>query len=173
MTPEPAPKKKLSGFLVFALAAAGVLALLCIAGSVMLYNAARSPQGQRMLGIVGKGAALAARGMHAPGTDELRQAGCSKAFVIDLAEMLEELPELIDAGRKVESKNEGTMVVCQGDLVSTLPDCDTLAKVYAQAAHPATVFFVTAQKVGGGGPKCQRRYRSDGTGGEDLVPHRK
>ncbi len=143
----------------------GGLALLCcigfmIAGKQMM----KDPNFKKGINALGKGMKMAEKGMTAPGTDQLRKAGCTQAMALDLADAMEIVEMFADAGEKGPPEDMGIMVICQGNVFDKLPsDCGALAKIYADAAHPTKGFALMVQKQGDQKPICQNTYEADGT----------
>ena len=174
MTPSPVspPAKKpsgcSSGCLVALLIVAGLSVIGALVGAFALYRAASSPDGQKVMKAIGKGATLAGKGINGPGAQEVRNAGCPEAFVLDMAEMMELIDLFADAGRKPQTT--GVMVMCQG-AYGELPDCDTVAKAYAAApGRPAGEFVVMVKLKNVKKEQCVRRYSDSG---EDVGEFKK
>jgi hypothetical protein len=160
----PAPKKGLSGCLIAILVFVGLVFVGLIFVGYGAYKVYSSPEGQKLAKVVGEGAKLAEEARKAPGTTELRKAGCQEAMVMDPARMAELMAEFDDGGAKEMGKLENQkLVICQvGALVSTKPACDTLARTYVDATHPTEPFHVTVQVQGGHQPVCEKVYEPDG-----------
>lgn len=127
----PAPKKKSSsGCLIAVIVIAVLLGIGCIATAVIAGMAAQSPEGKRVMSMMGKGVTVITKAMNAPGAKEVREAGCPEAMVLDTAEIGEVFGEFFDAGVK---KNDDLklMVMCQGTF--GLPTCDEVAEAYRNA----------------------------------------
>lgn len=152
-----------------ALLVAGGLALLVgVLGVVLVFRAAASEDGQKVMKAIGKGANLAAKGINAPGTQEVREAGCPEAFVLDMADMLELIEIFSDGGTK--DVGVGVMVTCQGSF-GTLPSCDEVAKAYLSAKDiPRGNFVVMVKTKNQKKEQCAQRYSETG---EDLGPFKK
>jgi len=157
---EPAPeKKKLSGCVVALLVVGAVLGLLCLAGGVLTWRAANSDPGRAIMGAFRDGA----RGAQAPGAAELRAAGCREASVFDNPDMIAAFSDLLDGGHVPRNVGDSPLLaLCQGFIVDTMPECDELAQVFVQAAHPAVSFTISVRHKGDSHPLCQRQYDRDG-----------
>src|SRR5258706_15935747 len=103
----------------------------------MLWRATQSDAGKKMMSIMGKGMEMATKGLNAPGAQQMREAGCPQALVMDVGDMLDGFGELFDAGvpKKEKEMFAGQLALCQGTAFDQLPDCDTLAAVYVKAVH--------------------------------------
>lgn len=160
--PAPAPASKNRGCLIALAVVAGLALLTCLVGSVVAWRFAQDPEVQKVLTAVGAGAKLAAEGNKAPGTDELRAAGCGEALVIDGRAMTNLLVAFADAGVDAEVE-PGMMVMCQGNLSGKpLPSCDEVARVYVRAVAPTRGFTVS---VASSDPtkQCNEQYDETGT----------
>lgn len=158
------PKKGLSGCLIAVLIFAGLALVGLLVIGYGAYKVYSSPEGQKLAKVVGESAKLADEARNAPGTTELRKAGCQEAMVMDPARMAEIMGAFDDAGAKNLDKLGGEkVVICQvGALVSTKPACDALARTYVEATHPTEGFNVSVQVQGGHQPVCQKEYDAAG-----------
>ncbi|MFT3837529.1 MAG: hypothetical protein QM723_11090 [Myxococcaceae bacterium] len=164
----PAGQKKssTSKVVLIILAVLGGLALICcIVSAVFANQAMKDPNVRKGFAAAGKGLKMAEKGMSAPGTAELRKAGCSQAMVIDMADAMEIIDMFADGGETKKMPDELTsMVICQGNMFDNLPtDCGVLAKTYVEAAHPTHGFALQVQKQGEQKPICQNTYEADGS----------
>jgi hypothetical protein len=163
--PPNAQQKSSTGKIVLLiLAVLGGLALICcIVSAVAANQAMKDPNVRKGFAAAGKGLKMAEKGMTAPGTDELRKAGCSQSMVIDMSDAMEIIDMFADAGDKTLPDDLGGMVICQGNMFDKLPtDCDQLARTYVAAAHPTKGFALMVQKQGDNKPLCQNSYSADG-----------
>ena len=175
MTPSPVsppavkkPSGCSTGCLVALLIVGGVSLLAGLVGAFALYRAASSPEGQKVMKAIGKGATLASKGINGPGAQEVRNAGCPEAFVLDMAEMMELIDLFADAGSK--PLTTGVMVMCQAPY-GELPDCATVAKAYAAApGRPRGEFVVMVKLKNVKKEQCVRRYDDSG---EDVGEFKK
>lgn len=114
----------------------------------------------------------------APGTTQLKKAGCEQAFVITP----EALADFVGSIEKVAEKNkeEGVeattppelkfpMVMCQVQKAKKAPKCDDIAKTYGEAVKETPQFGVIVQAgEKRDGPVCQGLFKEDGTRISDL-----
>lgn len=171
MTPSPVPPPPASkpagcsrGCLIALLVVGGLGLLGAVIISVVVWRAASSEEGKKVLSAMGRGVQLAQKGLNAPGVAEVQAAGCPEAMALDLDEMMEIVGSFVDGG--VKHGSNGVMVMCQG--VGTLPDCDTVAQAYASApGRPQGAFVVMVKAKHQKKDQCARRYSDDG---EDLGP---
>ena len=101
----------------------------------------------------------------APGTDELRAAGCSEAMVLDpgvffrvAGELSQELGELAEG--EAEGLLPDALVNCTTSADTDLT-CDEVAEVY-RAAVPDLAGPFMAQVTSGSADPCQQVYAADG-----------
>jgi hypothetical protein len=161
----PPPKKGMSGCLLALLigTAAGILVLGTTAWFIY-----REVGG--LLGGMKDLAGIMLEAQSAPGTSELRDAGCDTAMVLD-TRRLEEVLVKIDAevakkeGRAPKpvdiAKESGAFIQCQVQSGNP-PTCEELAKVYVKAARPKDRFMVSASTSSGSGA-CSLLFEKDGT----------
>lgn len=153
----PAPKKKSSsGCLIAVLVFVGLLGVVCIVTAVMLGRAAQTPEGKRVMSMVGKGVTVVTKAMNAPGAKEVREAGCPEAMVLDTAEIGEAFEEFFDGGMK-KTGDLKLLVMCQGTF--SLPTCDEVAEAYRNApgVKPGP-FTVVVKKKNVKQNECERTY---------------
>jgi hypothetical protein len=161
-TPEPA--KKTSGCLIALLIVGGVVALSCMIGGFFVWRATQSEEGKKIFGAMGKGLDVIAKAKKAPGTPELRAAGCRDAMVTDAREVLHVFDGFVDAGEVPlnDEKSDLLFITCEpaGDPL----DCDRLAEIYVKAAKPDVGFtvIVSSPKSVDKEPDCSRRYDAAG-----------
>jgi hypothetical protein len=175
MTPSPVsthaakkPSGCSTGCLVALLIVGGVVVIAGLVGGFALWRAASSPEGQKVMKAIGKGAQLASKGINGPGAQEVRNVGCPEAFVLDMNEMMELVDLFSDAG--TQPLATGVMVMCQAPY-GTLPDCGPVAKAYAAAPRrPAGEFVVMVKLKNDQKEQCARRYSDSG---EDLGDFKK
>ena len=170
MTPQPpvaAPKR--SGC-VTALIVVGVfLGLVCLISGIAVFVAARSDTGKKIFSAMDQGVKLAQQGINAPGTAELRAAGCPEALVMDMKEAMAIAGTFIDGGLGDDSELDYLSVTCSAAAGSAveLPSCEALAAVYAKAV-PSERSFVVEAKRGGNKALCSQQYSGDGTFIKDM-----
>jgi hypothetical protein len=164
INPQQAPKKKMSGCLIALLVAGALAGLVCIVSSVALWMAARSESGKKIFSAIDQGVKLAQDGMNAPGAAELRAAGCPEALVMDMKAAMAIADTFVDGGLGEDAEMDYLSVNCSAPAGSkaTLPTCDELAPIYAQAAPSERDFVVEVKRQGKQKPECQKRYSGDG-----------
>jgi hypothetical protein len=156
----PPPKKGMSGCLIAVLVLAGVVLIGVVLAGVGVWRVMQNPDAQKMVKAVGDTAKLAEEARKAPGTGELRKAGCRDALVLDPKKVAEIMKAFEDAGA---SRPGGLLsVMCEVGSKSSAPECDALAKVYVAAGHPTTDFRLTIQVQGTKASVCEEEYASDG-----------
>ena len=143
--------------LLYVLLALGSLGVLTCAG--LLFLAARNPAVQQFVETMA--------GSHsAPGTEQLRDAGCAVAQVIELGSVMALLPEFDEQEvREATALMDLTMVQCvlsksdSGEL-----GCDEVAKIYSSAVpDPPDRFLVQVAVQFSSQGDCQVVYSADGT----------
>lgn len=170
MTPSPVSPpaaKQPSGCsrgCLIALLVVGALGLLVgLVGVIVVWRAASSEEGQKVMKALGKGASLASKGLNGPGAKEVREAGCPEAFVLDTNEMLDLVDLFTDGGSRHHETS--IMVMCQSSF-GTLPDCGAVARAYASASgRPPGDFVVMVKSKSQKQELCARRYSQ---AGDDL-----
>jgi hypothetical protein len=171
--PLPArPSAKRSGYttvLYVVLGLVGFFVLTTIVGVVVFV---RSDTGKRIIDTVGRSVTVFQQASSAPGTEQLRAHGCTRALVIPFDKLADIMREMApDAARDINRRQlpgEGTMVLCQVTTSETpAPACADVARVYAEAvpASPAR-FGVTVQLRNKA--VCDGKYTRDGTYVEPL-----
>jgi hypothetical protein len=165
-----APRKR-SGCLIALYALFGVGLFVLVIGALAAYVALRSPQGQKVVEAMKQGMSWIMEAQRAPGTAELREAGCDTALVTspsDAAEAFRELmPEQARKGleeRETAPQLEHDMVICVvGRMTLASPDCSALARIYAAATgSPSESFIVRVQRQGHDDAACQGLYDGEG-----------
>jgi hypothetical protein len=165
-----APRER-SGCLIalYALFAVGLFVL--VIGALTAYVALRSPQGQKVVEAAKQGMSWILEAQRAPGTAELREAGCATALVTSLSDAAEIFSELMpeQAQRELEQGEgarqlEHDMVVCVvGRMTLAPPDCSGVARIYAAApGSPSESFIVRVQRQGNDAATCQGLYDAEG-----------
>jgi hypothetical protein len=167
MTPQPpAAPRKSNGCLIAVGVVVAIAALTCLVGGVIAWRLSKNPELAKAFGVIGKSVKLAVDGTKARGAEELRQAGCPQAMVLDAAQMASIVDEFVDAGSTTlhaeHDEDLGLMVLCQGTLGSSLPSCDDVARVYVKAALPTRPFMVTVQEQGTRQGNCSAKYDPNG-----------
>lgn len=147
--PPPPKKKGMSTGCIVA-----IVAVLVFFGSIggivfyVVYRVSQDKDVQNVMGAIGDVAALAAEAQSAPGTAELRAAGCQEALALDTEKMMKLMGKFVDAGPAPTPKDIDfeKMVVCKAFPFGTPPRCDDLAKTYAAAAHGRGQFMLSVQQ---------------------------
>jgi hypothetical protein len=142
----PPPKKGMSGCLLAVLIAGGVGLVLCVIVGVVVWKATK---------VI---TAAAEEGLNAPGTAEMRKAGCDAAVILDLSK----LSSLFDAGA-TSGSTAGIVVSCAVNAGHTAPACDDLAKTYVKAVPTPGNNFVVQVTPQGGLATCKKVYSPKGT----------
>lgn len=176
---QPAPpyyptpqKKKSSNTCLIVLLILGVIVLGGVGMATLgFYLFATSKTGKDVIDIVGKGAKAVGEtakvmeeAARAPGTPELRAAGCTQAFVIDMDKLAKAfdqfdagIPAPTDGGARVK-----LMVLCQVNALGSPPACDDAARAYVGAVgRAAGDFAVTVSIERDKRPRCSSRYAPD------------
>lgn len=146
----------MSGCLIAVLVVGGLVGIACIAGAVMVGVAAQSPEGKKAMSLVGKGMGAITKAMNAPGAQQVREAGCADAMVIDAAEIADAFGEFFDAGSQNPDDTK-VIVMCQGSF--SLPTCDEVADAYRNApgVKPGP-FTVIVKKKNAKKNDCEQDY---------------
>lgn len=159
----PPPKKGMSGCLIAVMVLAGLVVVGVIVVAIGAWQVMSSPEGKKIARVIGEGSKMAEEARTAPGTKELRAAGCREAMVFDPARMGDLMREFTDGGPpKGDPTKEPRLVVCQVGALGSAPTCDKLAATYVSAAQPTTPFHITVQVQGGSKPKCAQVYTQAG-----------
>lgn len=151
-------RPKRSGFVTLLWVIGGGLLLFMILGALLVWKVASDPGGRAGAGAVWEGVRTMWSAKSAPGTRELRKAGCEDALAMPLADV-NRVMNLADAGARHVPPI--TLVTCTASLLRAPPACDALARVYAAAVRGGPPFMVLVQKAGTS-PACEGRYASDG-----------
>jgi len=128
-------------------------------------------EGMKELGEVGKvigsGVEMMQEAQSAPGTDELRGAGCDVAMVITPETLDKFLDVVKDMDNKAfENAEDGeipkntAMVICTLN-ETTKVSCDKAARTYIKAVKPDHNLLVTVNRQGKEESECQKQYKSD------------
>jgi hypothetical protein len=139
------------------LAAAGGVATLVVIGVVIWLVRGCSGDGPASTAAArSQGADLAREGMHARGTDELRQIGCATAIVMDMARALG------DAG--VREGEPRMLVTCDVATTDPPPSCERAAATYFSALGGTADGNVNVRvsRQGVATPVCSKLYLPSG-----------
>jgi hypothetical protein len=168
---DPEQRKERSGCLLALYVALACAAVVILVVGLGLFVFVRSERGQQLIGAVRDGATLLQQAMNAPGTEELRAAGCGQAMVFARSEAAKVLGQLSEefSAEILKSLSDDTVIMCTVLRDGTPPECSELAKVYSSAVPGATEHFgVTVQQQGRGKPLCQGSYSRDGSRVGDI-----
>jgi hypothetical protein len=147
----------------------GFFVLTTIVGVVVFV---RSDTGKRIINTVSRSVTLFQEASSAPGTEQLRARGCTRAMVIPfdrLADIMREMaPEAAQDINRRRLPGEGTLVLCQvRTSEAAAPACADVARVYAEAVPGAPARFgVTVQQRNKS--VCDGKYTREGTYIEPL-----
>ena len=168
--PGAAPRKGRSGCLtaLYIVLGLGVAAMLL--GGIGLWVFLRSETGQKLVGGVRGSITLLSEAARAPGTPELRAAGCSQALVLPMRRMRELFGDIAsgDTDGSEPAHAGDTVVFCQiTSSESSNLDCGEVARIYTETVKDAPERFVVTVQ-GGSSQQCQGRYARDGSLIESL-----
>lgn len=147
-----------------ALITTGVLAVLFFALVIIgVYAISQNPEVQRVARAVGGAMRVMGEAASAPGTNQLRSAGCNRAMVFDTEDLAELARELQDDNIQSGPDPEVRLVVCQWINAPQQPRCDDIARVYVQAVptQPGP-FVVMVQNIRQQQTQCMSRYGANG-----------
>lgn len=163
---QPPPKKSgVSGCLI---AAAILGGLVLLGGGVGAYLLYREVGG--FVGATGDMAKIMMKAQSAPGTDEMRDAGCSTAVAIDTEELANAIQRFEDEMAKREKRAPKDISRDLGDASAILQcqtsksslDCQTIADAYRKAAKPKGRMLVSVTSSSGS-QSCSESFERDGT----------
>ncbi len=144
--PGPPVKKGMNGCLLAALIVGGIGIVVAAVAGIFIYKAAKTLT------------QVAEDGLNAPGSAELRAAGCEAAVVMDLSK----LSALFDAGG-AQGGTPGIVISCATRPGKAGPTCDDLAKTYVKAVgNPRSDFIVQVQPQGVAKADCKKVYSAKG-----------
>lgn len=176
--PYDEPTKKRSGCLVALYVLFGIGLLGIVVGGIAIWAFLQTEEGQKVWKVARDGAEWVVAASQAPGTEQLREAGCEGAMVSDAGSALDIFMTLIPEAEKQEQVKEELareagegnldellMVVCTlGRFTVSEPGCAELARTYASGVDaPPDSFFVIVMKQGQDAPSCQGIYDAEGT----------
>lgn len=178
MDGQPIGPPKRSGCIIALYAIFGVGLIVMVAGGVATYLFLQSETGQQFMKVAQEGVEWITVASQAPGTEELRDAGCETAMVSDAASAFEIVSVLIpEEDKQAEVRDELerdaggypldelTLVICTLPRFSVgSPSCDELARTYGSAVETyADSFYVLVMQQGQDEPNCRGVYTPDGT----------
>ena len=162
----PAPQQSSErGCLFVAFVGAGIVLVALLVAGVAAWRFTRTEKGKQVVGALGDAFKMATDGMKAPGTEELRKAGCKQAMVLDLRRAM-------NVGRAFAPKGASdagappasAVVTCIMGFLDKPLECDLVAQVYVVAlgGSAAEPFFATVQKQGSRSAHCMGLYSKTG-----------
>lgn len=157
-----------SGCLTVLYVVLGLVALMAVTFGVGTCIFMRSDRGQKVIRTVREGISVIREASTAPGTKELRAAGCEVAMVMAfsrITEVLKEIaPEVAEQATLEQMPGNGTLIMCQlKPSAVDPPDCARVARTYGGAVQDAAPRFgVILQESGAREPRCQGIYARDG-----------
>lgn len=152
-SPPHQARRSPSGCLIalFVLIGLGVLAIIGvgIAGYVMLQD----PAVKDVVGAIGGV-------MNAPGRQELMDAGCEQAFVMDMDPLVKLAQRKGDeADRDLEAMKNAVMINCAFSKESAVGlDCGQVARIYREQVSAERQVHVVVQVTGKQHPECTGHY---------------
>jgi hypothetical protein len=168
----PRKKKGMSGCLIALMVFGGVAFVGILLFAIGMWRALSTPEGQKIVKLVGNTAKLMEEAQNAPGAKEVaRRGGCQQALVVDVQRMAELIDGFVaDAGMQqgTAQMREKTMITCQVGFARTPPSCETLAETYVNAAHPTDAFRVIVQKQGDTKRVCEMSFDAKGAPIQEL-----
>ena len=162
--PQGPPQRKSSGgkaCLIIAIILGVLLVLGGIAVAVAIYFISQNPELRKIASVVGEGMKVVKDAQEAPGTSEMRDSGCSEAFVFDTERLVQLGEKFTDATPSLPSGTPKKLVVCQVPGGGNVPSCEEVAKTYLGAApKPDRKFAVMVQDDSS--TQCSQLYDPDG-----------
>jgi hypothetical protein len=162
----------------------GLGVFVLVAGAAAVYLFLQSEQGEQILLAAKRGVELVAVASSAPGTEELREAGCEVALVDTANSMIEVILPLLpdqtaqeevradlEAGAGRDLDNLVVVFCTVPRLVPDAPECNDLARVYGSAIEfPPDEFLIVVAQQGENSPQCGGLYSADGQLQRTLFP---
>lgn len=172
--PEPIGPPKRSGCMLALYVLFGVGLFVLVAGAIGTWVFLQTEQGQKVVKAVKQGTEWMIEASQAPGTAELREAGCEMALVSEMSKAFDLFMTLVpDDEKKSETREkmeaaglaERLLVLCTLPRIGVSePNCEDLARTYGDAVPTAPEsFFLVAMRQGNDAPSCQGIYAPDGT----------
>ena len=152
-----APKKKTSTVTFVRAILDGFVLLVPIGVGVAIYAVMSSTQGRAVVGMLGDGMKVMAKAQKAPGTKELRAAGCKQAMVMDTADMAR-LTKWMDASSPAENGPDsfGEIATCSASPAALT--CDRVASTYVGVVGPRPKSFLITAQPTASTPACANLY---------------
>jgi hypothetical protein len=142
----------------------GIVVVSLTVGGGVLY--VRSPRVRIAVSALRELVVAGMQGMHAPGTEALRDAGCKTALVMDTRAVLDTLGALDERGdrrRTMPKLFDGPLVQCAIARGDAALSCERVAEVYVGAVpSPPATFTVMVTVAGQKGAACTGKFDSDG-----------
>ncbi len=173
--PEPIGPPKRSGCMLAVYVLFGVGIFVLVAGGIATWLFLQTEQGQKIVEVVKQGAEWMTEASQAPGTAELRDAGCEMALVSEMSKAFdlfmtlvpneEQKNEVLEQMEAAGNLQERLLVMCTLPRIGlAAPDCGGLARTYGEAVPTAPEsFFLVVIRQGDDAPSCQGIYAADGT----------
>jgi hypothetical protein len=151
----------------------GLTVVLLVLTVAAIWIFLRSERGQQFVTVARDAIVMAQEATTAPGTQELRAAGCTQALVIPI-ERLREVATPLNIDIPEHTGGARMMVLCQSaGAAEVLPGCHDVARIYGDAVADAPPrLAVLVQRPGRNGVVCQGIHAPDGTLLESLEPRR-
>jgi hypothetical protein len=146
-------------WILIAIAALG----LFTCGGLVLW-VSQTEQGRQIREIVRTGYEVGVESTQAPGTEELRELGCSQAMVMSAEQARAFANAVTDERDEVlaEFPPDLTMIMCQLNMFADADiECDDVARTYVEATRPEGRLLVQVQK-GRASAGCTGIYSSSG-----------
>jgi hypothetical protein len=160
--PAPSPEKPSNRGCWIALAVAGCVGvLIVILGAVAITFLASSKEGKAVIATFNETSKMMEDAAKAPGTAELRAAGCDGAMALDLSRL-----DRIASGSAGDAGSfviDAVTVTCVVSDARSAPACDHLAKVYVRAGGVTRSEFSLTVTMQDGRDVCASRYDASGT----------
>jgi hypothetical protein len=159
--PEPAPENVAAvrrGFKILG----GVIVFFLVGGITLGVVLMQNPLVRDRVRVLRAGVGAAVAGQHAPGTDELRAAGCAPAMVLDVRSTMKRFAPTEDVETGLAAGMGDALVICAvaGDTSLT---CERVAEIYGRAVPSGAPFSVTLQRPHSKEPTCSGVFSRDGT----------
>lgn len=161
----PAKKSGASGCLIAAAIIGGLVVLGGGLGAYLLYREVGG-----FVGATGDMAKIMMKAQSAPGTDEMRDAGCSTAIAIDTEELANAVQRFEDEMATREQRKPKDLsrdlgdasVILQCQTSKSSLDCQKIADAYRKAAKPKGRMLVSVASTSGS-QSCSESFERDGT----------
>lgn len=165
LSPEPLPPRKKPSIFSWVVKIIAVVVMGSLLG--VIWVVVNSPLFHRVLSVMVEQQHLMKEQRTAPGARELTKAGpCMNALVTspDLQKRMDALARgARRRSRRRKAPADETNIMCVTPLLAHPPDCDVLARVYVDAAHPTGPFRITVIPAANAKAGCSADYDSSGT----------